>query len=224
MRLLLVEDDADVAETLVLYLEKQGYVVDLAPDLATARSALDGGGFDLVLLDRGLPDGDGVSLIAYAAQRNRPQRFIVLTARASIDQRVEGLESGAEDYIAKPFEPRELLARIRSALRRTIDARRESRRFGPLLHDLESGVFFIDEQPLTLRRTEALVLEALMARPGAVVQRETLESRVYGYDKMVNANSLESQISRLRTNLARRSDRIRIQAVRGLGYCLGLED
>ena len=85
---------------------------------------------------------------------------------------------------------------------------------------MQSGVFFIDDQPLTLRRTEALVLEALMMRPGSVVQRETLESRVYGYDKMVNANSLESQISRLRTNLAGRTDRVRIQAVRGLGYCL----
>ncbi len=220
MRLLLVEDDADVAETLVLYLEKQGYVVDLAPTLAIAREAIDNGGFDLVLLDRGLPDGDGVSLIAYAEQRSRHQRFIVLTALASVDHRVEGLESGAEDYIAKPFEPRELLARIRTALRRTVETKRETRRFGPLMHDVQSGVFFIDDQPLTLRRTEALVLEALMMRPGSVVQRETLESRVYGYDKMVNANSLESQISRLRTNLAGRTDRVRIQAVRGLGYCL----
>ncbi|MCC4293804.1 MULTISPECIES: response regulator transcription factor [Brevundimonas] len=220
MRLLLVEDDADVAETLVLYLEKQGFVVDVATSLAMARDALDDGGFDLVVLDRGLPDGDGVSLIAWSEQRNRRQRFIVLTALSSIDHRVEGLESGAEDYIAKPFEPRELLARIRTALRRPIETRRETRRFGPLMHDLESGVFFVDETPLTLRRTEALVLEALMARPGAVIQRETLEARVYGYDKVVNANSLESQISRLRTNLARRTDKVRIQAVRGLGYCL----
>lgn len=220
MRLLLVEDDADVAETLVLYLEKQGFVVDVATSLAMARDALDDGGFDLVVLDRGLPDGDGVSLIAWSEQRNRRQRFIVLTALSSIDHRVEGLESGAEDYIAKPFEPRELLARIRTALRRPIETRRETRRFGPLMHDPESGVFFVDETPLTLRRTEALVLEALMARPGAVIQRETLEARVYGYDKVVNANSLESQISRLRTNLARRTDKVRIQAVRGLGYCL----
>ena len=132
-------------------------------------------------------------------------------------------EESADDYIAKPFEPRELLARIRIALRRSLEVRRETRQFGPLLYDLESGVFFIDEAPLTLRRTEALVLEALMARPGAVIQRETLEARVYGYDKVVNANSLESQISRLRTNLARRTDRVRIRAVRGLGYCLADE-
>lgn len=223
MRLLLVEDDADVAETLVIYLERQGFVVDVAPSLSIARSAVDANEFDLVLLDRGLPDGDGVSLIAYSAHRNRRQRYIILTAMATPDHRVEGLESGADDYIAKPFEPRELLARIRIALRRSLEVRRETRQFGPLMHDLESGVFFIDEAPLTLRRTEALVLEALMARPGAVIQRETLEARVYGYDKVVNANSLESQISRLRTNLARRTDKVRIQAVRGLGYCLAME-
>jgi two-component system, OmpR family, response regulator len=220
MRLLLVEDDEDVAETLVAYLEKQGFVVDVAPSLAIARDALESGGFDLILLDRTLPDGDGVSLIAYAETRHRRQRFIVLTARTEVEDRVAGLESGAADYIGKPFEPRELLARIRNALRHNIEVRRETRRLGPLMHDVESGVFFVDDEPLTLRRTEALVLEALMARPGAVVQRETLESRVYGYDKVVNANSLESQISRLRTNLARRTDKVRIQAVRGLGYCL----
>jgi two-component system OmpR family response regulator len=223
MRLLLVEDDDDVADTLVAYLEKQGFVVDLAPSLAIAKDAIEQGGFDLVLLDRMLPDGDGVSLIAYAETRSKPQRFIILTAMAGVDEKVAGLESGAADYVSKPFEPRELLARIRIALKHNLETRRETRRFGPLLHDVESGVFFIDDEPLTLRRTEALVLEALMARPGSVVQRETLETRVYGYDKFVNANSLESQISRLRTNLAKRTERLKVQAVRGLGYRLAEE-
>lgn len=220
MRLLFVEDDPDVAETLVVYLERQGFVVDVAPTLAIARDALEDGEFDLVLLDRMLPDGDGVSLIAYAEARHKRQRFILLTALAGIDDKVAGLESGAQDYISKPFEPRELLARIRNAMRHPIDAPRDVRVFGPLKFDVDHGAFFVDDEPLTLRRTEALVLEALIARPGLVVRRETLEARVYGYDKFVNANSLESQISRLRTNLAKKTDRVKIQAIRGLGYRL----
>lgn len=220
MRLLLVEDNVDVAETLVSYLERQGFVVDVAATLAAGRNAIRDSNFDLVLLDRMLPDGDGVSLIAFSTQIARPQRFIVLTAMSDIDDRIEGLEGGATDYVIKPFEPRELLARIRNALRQPLGAPAQVRVFGPLRHDVDHGQFFINEQPLLLRRGEALVLEALMARPGMLVQREALELRVYGYDKSVNTNSLESQISRLRGHLARLTDQVRIQSIRGLGYRL----
>ena len=220
MRLLLVEDDADIAETLVAYLERQGFVVDRAPTLEIARDAIDSGEFDLVLLDRVLPDGDGATLIAYAAAQRRPQRFVLLSALDGIDDKVAGLELGARDYVSKPFEPRELLARIRAALRQDLQVARQTRRFGPLLHDVEGGAFFLDDEPLGLRRAEALVLAALMARAGVVVRRETLEARVYGYDKFVNANTLESTISRLRKAIAARTDRVRINAVRGIGYQL----
>lgn len=223
MRLLLVEDDIDIAETLVAYLERNGFVVDVADSLAMAQDALETGEIDLILLDRVLPDGDGVSLIAHAKARNRPQRFLLLTALSEIDDRVDALELGADDYLSKPFEPRELLARIRNALRRPINAEREVRSFGPLTMDVEACTFAIAGTPLSLRRTEALVLEALMARPGQLVRRETLESRVYGYDKFVNANSLESQISRLRRNLGEHDPSVRIHAVRGMGYQLVLE-
>ncbi len=223
MRLLLVEDDEDIAETLVAFLEKHGFVVDVADSLAMAEDALAGGGFDLVLLDRVLPDGDGVALIAHAKATHRPQRFLLLTALSEIDDRVDALELGADDYVSKPFEPRELLARIRNALRRPLNSRRETRHFGPLSMDVDACSFTIDGTPLSLRRVEALVLEALMARPGQLVRRETLESRVYGYDKFVNANSLESQISRLRRNLSERTPQVKINAVRGMGYQLVLE-
>lgn len=223
MRLLLVEDDEDIAETLVAFLERNGFVVDVADSLAVAEDALEGGGFDLVLLDRVLPDGDGVSLIGHAKARNNPQRFLLLTALSEIDDRVGALELGADDYLSKPFEPRELLARIRNALRRPLHTERELRQFGPLVMDVEACSFTVDGEPMSLRRTEALVLEALMARPGQLVRRETLESRVYGYDKFVNANSLESQISRLRRNLGERTAQVKINAVRGMGYQLILE-
>lgn len=222
MRLLLVEDEEDIAETLVAYLERHGFVVDVADCLEMAEDALAGGAFDLVLLDRVLPDGDGIELIARAKASGRPQRFLLLTALGDIDDRVVALEAGADDYISKPFEPRELLARIRNALRRSLKGEGAVRTFGPLRYHEENCSFDIDGEPLSLRRTEALVLEALMQRPGQLVRRETLESRVYGYDKFVNGNSLESQISRLRKNLADRNAAVRINAVRGMGYQLVL--
>lgn len=220
MRLLMIEDDTGVAETLSAFLRRQGYVVDAAGTLDVAREALASNQFDLVIVDRTLPDGDGMTLVTDIAGGARPQRFLMLTAMSGVEDTVTAFEAGAVDYVVKPFEPRELLARVRNALRRDLAVPQEVRRFGPLGYDLESNSFTIDDEPFVLRRTEALVLAALIARPGAMVQRETLESRVYGYDKFVNANSLESQISRLRRHLATRTDRVKIQAVRGVGYRL----
>lgn len=220
MRLLLVEDDVDVAETLISFLRRQGYVVDLADSLEMAREALATHDFDLVILDRMLPDGDGTSLIEETNRAGRPQRVLMLTALSEVDDKVIGLEAGAIDYLTKPFEPRELVARIRNALRRVMPVTRQVRHFGPLVYDVEASAFFIDDAPFTLRRTEWLVLAELMNRPGALVQRQTLEARVYGYDRLVNANSMESQISRLRRNLAERTDKVRIVAIRGVGYRL----
>ncbi|MFC6839768.1 response regulator transcription factor [Xanthomonas theicola] len=223
MRLLLVEDEHEIATTLTHFLVKQGFVVDLAPTLAIARTLVLDNDFDLVLLDRRLPDGDGLSLIPHARAHKRLQRFILLTALADLDSKVTGLESGAHDYIAKPFEPRELLARIRNALRHEVMTGRELKRFGPLSYDADSRAFWIDDEPLPLRRTEALVLAALMARPGVLVPRDSLEARVYGYDRLVSSNSLESQISRLRRNIGEKTRRIQIHSVRGMGYSLVAE-
>ncbi|MCC4603055.1 response regulator transcription factor [Xanthomonas campestris pv. badrii] len=220
MRLLLVEDEQDIVETLTHFLVKQGFVVDLAPTLAIARTVLLDNAFDLVLLDRRLPDGDGLSLIMHARAHSRPQRFIMLTALADLDSKVSGLELGAHDYIAKPFEPRELLARIRNALRHDVITGREVKRLGPLGYDADGRAFWINDEPLTLRRTEALVLAALMARPGVIVPRQSLEARVYGYDRLVSSNSLESQISRLRRIIGEKTQRVRIHSVRGVGYSL----
>ncbi|MET0269130.1 MAG: response regulator transcription factor [Sphingomonas sp.] len=220
MRLLLVEDDAGVAETLGAYLRRQNFVVDVAPTLAIAQEALETQQLDLIVVDRMLPDGDGMSLVTHAAMRGRPQRFLMLTAMAGADHAIAALDAGAFDYLAKPFEPRELLARIHNALRREVAVPRERKRFGPLSYDMDINGFTIDDEPFILRRTEALILATLIQRPGAMVQREMLESRVYGYDRFVNANSLESQISRLRRNLSMRTDRVKIQAVRGVGYRL----
>lgn len=220
MRLLLIEDDVDIAETLVGFLERYEFVVDVAPTLAIAKVALLENHFDLVLVDRMLPDGEGMEIMSFAQAQQRPQRFIVLTALSDSDERVNGLEAGAHDYIAKPFEPRELLARVRNTLKYPLDVIEQTKQFNALSYDLQSRSFSIDGEPLLLRRTEALVLEALMARPGTLVTREALEARVYGYDKFVTSNSLESQISRLRKNLSEKTEQIVIKTVRGMGYSL----
>lgn len=220
MRLLLIEDDEDIAETLVAYLEKNGFVVDVAPTLAVAKVAVMENSFDLVLLDRMLPDGEGMTMLKFFADKDRPQRVILLTALGDVDDRVRGLEDGALDYIPKPFEPRELLARIRNALRQPISVERTVKTLGPLQYDVESRAFSVNGEQLNLRRTEALVLEALIARPASLVPRESLESKVYGYDKFVSSNSLESQVSRLRKTLSEHTDAIKIQTVRGMGYRL----
>jgi len=223
MRLLVVEDEADVADTLGAYLRHSGFVVDAASSLEVAREALATNAFDLVVLDRMLPDGDGTELIRENRRSARPQRFLLLTALSEVEDKIAGLETGAVDYLGKPFEPRELLARIRNALRHPLLERQDVRRFGPLTFDVDSTTFRIDDEPLVLRRTEALVLAELMSRPGEMIGRQTLEARVYGYDRLVNANSLESQVSRLRRNLAERTDEVRIVAIRGLGYRLAAE-
>ncbi|MCL1075280.1 response regulator transcription factor [Shewanella dokdonensis] len=224
MRLLLIEDEEGIAETLVAFLERHEFVVDVAPTLAIAKVAILENEFDLVIVDRLLPDGDGISILNFAKTQHKPQRFILLTALADSHDKIQGLELGALDYIAKPFEPRELLARIRNCLRLPLEVAAQTKQFGALVYNSISHTFTLNKEPLLLRRTEALVLEALMTRPGTLVTREALEARVYGYDKFVTSNSLESQISRLRKNLAEKSDHIRIKTVRGMGYSLVEDD
>ncbi|MCH1917974.1 response regulator transcription factor [Shewanella sp. A3A] len=224
MRLLLIEDEEGIAEALVAFLERHEFVVDVAPTLAIAKVAILENEFDLVIVDRLLPDGDGISMLSFAKAQQKPQRFILLTALAESYDKIEGLELGALDYIAKPFEPRELLARIRNSLRLPLEVTSHSKQFGALEYNPTTRTFTLNKEPLLLRRTEALVLETLIARPGTLVTRETLEARVYGYDKFVTSNSLESQISRLRKNLAEKTTNIRIKTIRGMGYSLVEQD
>lgn len=220
MRILLVEDDISLASSTTQFLRRGGFVVDHADSLEIAKIAVEDNQFDIVLLDRRLPDGEGLSLIEYCERRNLPQRFIILTALDEVDDRVYGLESGALDYLTKPFEPSELQARIRNALRFPVKREHHMVSFGALHFDPEARNFTIGDEPLILSRAQFLVLEALMARPGAVVHKETLSSRVYGYDADCSPNSLEAQISRLRKSLSQKTPDIEVATLRGIGYTL----
>ena len=222
MRILLVEDEPDMAALLRSALEKHDFVTDHAPSIAIAREAIEMVGHDLVILDRQLGDGDGASLIGFLRKKRPNVPIVVLSARGSTDDRVEGLNLGADDYLPKPFVVGELVARLRAILRRPSQVTSKPLSLGNLAFDLNQGEVFVDGERLDLPRREYLVLESLMRRAGRTVRRNLLEEEVYGSDDEIQSNSLEAHISRLRRKLADAGASVIIHPVRGVGYLLKL--
>lgn len=219
MRILLVEDEPEMARLIATAFARHGIVVDHAPSLAIAREAVLGGVHDAVVLDRKLPDGDGLALIPElrrAAEAALP--VIVLSALGTADQRVEGLDTGADDYLPKPFSVDELLARLRAVMRRPARLAPSVVTLGALAFNLDDRSVSLGGEGLDLPRRELLALEALMRRAGRTVSRAALEEAVYGFDDEIASNSLDAHISRLRRKLAPAG--IEIHAMRGLGYLL----
>ena len=220
MKLLLVEDDPDLATTMRRLLERQNHVVDHADSLRLAKVAIVENEYSIVLLDRRLPDGEGTDLIEYARGKGLPLRFLILSALGDLDQRVEGLDLGADDYMVKPFEPDELLARLRAAERRPLPASARILELGNLRLNCETRNFRVSGETVVLPRREMMILESLLQAAGRVVTRDRLESAAYGYDEEVQSNTLESHISRLRKNLTGRKAGVAIRTIRGVGYML----
>lgn len=220
MRLLFVEDDADIADAVRGNLERSGFAVDLAYDLAEAIAATESQKYDLVLLDLGLPDGDGLALVHRLRRRRNSVPILILTARDAVSDRVSGLESGADDYLVKPFAHAELVARIRALLRRPAQHLGDRITVGRLAYDPGTGTFAVDGQPFELPRRERALLEALVRRAGWVVQRGTLEDALWGFAEEIESNTLESHVSRLRRRLAQADAGVEIRTFRGLGYML----
>lgn len=224
MRILLVEDEAEMASALGTALNRHDIVLDHVPTLAEAEEALAERVHDAVLLDRQLPDGDGLSLLAQLragrAADSRGVPVIVLTARGEISERVAGLDAGADDYLAKPFAVEELLARLRAVLRRPGDLAARIVRLGKLAFDWEHREASVAGLALDLPRRELLVLETLLRRAGRTVMRASLEEAVYGFDDEVQSNALDAHISRLRRKLAEAGAGIEIHGIRGVGYLL----
>lgn len=218
MRILLVEDEPELSRMLTASLSRNGIVVDHAPTLAIAHEAVLGSVHDAVVLDRTLPDGDGLSLIASIRSMEARCPVIVLSALGALDQRVEGLDTGADDYLAKPFAMDELLARLRAITRRPATMAQRRVTAGRLVFDQEHRIAEIDGVTLDLPRRELLALEALVCRYGRVIARRALEEAVYGYDDDIASNTLDAHISRLRRKLAPAG--IEIHAMRGIGYLL----
>lgn len=220
MKLLLVEDEHELCATLRGVLERERYVVDCAENLAIAEEAARSSVYDLVLLDRTLPDGDGLALIPVLRARHPGVPIIVLSARGDLADRIAGLDDGADDYLSKPFALEELLARIRAIRRRPNELAAETIRIGALSFDLAHEEASVGAARLDLSRRELRVLSTLLRRSGRTVLREALEQAVYGFDDEVHSNTLDSHISRLRRKLADGGASIEIHAIRGVGYLL----
>jgi len=220
MRALIVEDEPELMSYLSLLLGNAGLVVDRTDSVETALAALRTAPFDIAVVDRRLPDGDGLSIVkAMAKTENRPA-FLMLTARDAKSDVIEGLNGGADDYLVKPFEPGELIARVRVLARRRHPKRSLVLNAGNLSLDLEGRNASVGTETLDLRRREALILEALVQRTGRVVTRDVLIEAVYGFDDLIESNTLEAQISRLRRKLRDAGADVEITSLRGIGYIL----
>lgn len=201
MRLLIVEDNERLAGLIAQGLGRRGFSCDIAPDLATADACLESAAFDAVILDLGLPDGDGMTWL----QRQRSLRQLIpalmLTARGGLEDRIAGLDSGADDYLVKPVDIEELAARVRALLRRPGPRAAILLEAGALTFDPVSREARCDERVLDLSRREADLLELLMRRLGTVVLRDTIETTLYSFNEPVTPNAVEATVSRLRRKL-----------------------
>jgi DNA-binding response OmpR family regulator len=220
-RILLVEDDPALAREIVRALEREHWLIDHVTSLGEAFEAVIQFPYRVILLDRRLPDGDGIGLIPAAKSRASPPSVIFLTARDDLADRVEGLDAGADDYLVKPFALEELLARLRAACRRpgpaSMQAPIEVARlcYEPGTREVRAG-----GRAIAVPRRELALLELLVGRAGRVVQRAHLESELYGLDVEVSANALEALVSRLRRRLEEEDAGVEVRTVRGVGYML----
>jgi DNA-binding response OmpR family regulator len=220
MRVLLVEDQLEMVAALRAALTRHGMVVDHVPNLLEAEVIVADGNYDAVVLDRQLPDGDGLSLIPKLRAGGNIVPVLVLTARGDLADRVAGLDNGADDYLAKPFAFEELLARLRALLRRPAHVQSDIVRVGRVAFDFVHREASIGGTPLEMPRRELLVLEALVRRMGRMVQRSSLMEAVFGLDDDVQPNALDTHISRLRRKLGDADAGVTINGVRGVGYLL----
>ena len=216
MRILLIEDDAPLAGALMAFLNERGFVCECADSLASARALLPAAHWAAVLLDWQLPDGEGLTLLPHLRRTLPDSPVILLTARDQITDRIRGLDAGADDYLVKPYDPDELLARLRAVNRRRSDSHAPTLDLGRLQIDLVREQVKLDAAPVVLTPKEWALLRVMAARPQRVHARETLQDALYGLDASADSNTLEVFISRLRRKLGRDA----IETVRGLGYRL----
>ena len=220
MRLLVVEDNEELARLLADGLEKAGFGADLVTTAAEARTVLATTRYAAVVLDLGLPDGDGLAILREIRDRKDPIPVVVLTARAGVHDRVTGLRSGADDYLVKPFAFEELVARLEAVLRRPGQLLGRSLRVANLVFDTESKQAFIDDTPQVLSAREVAMLELLRRRPGRVVPKKLAEDQIFGPSGDVASNAIEVYVHRLRKQLAERGAQVQIHTIRGVGYLI----
>jgi len=218
VRILLVEDHPPLAESVAQALKGAGLNVDLLTDGVAADLALQSESYALAILDVGLPRLDGFEVLARLRERGDRLPVLMLTARGEVKDRVQGLNLGADDYLAKPFELTELEARVKALLRRSVLGGDRQQRCGPLVYDLNTSRFILGEAALSLTSREHAVLASLIARPGRVMSKEQLAAQVFGLDEEASPEAIEIYVHRLRKKLE--AGAVRIVTFRGLGYLL----
>ncbi len=214
MRLLVVEDDAMIGNAIRTGLRQDGYTVDWVRDGAAAELATAATAYDAILLDLGLPGKTGLELLAHWRKQQNPVPVLIVTARDAVADRVRGLDTGADDYLVKPFDLDELAARLRALLRRRSGRATPVIEIGPLTLDPASHEVHLDGAAINLSAREFGVLHALLESPGIPLSRAQLEDRLYGWEEEIGSNAVEVHIHALRRKLG--SDWIR--NVRGVGY------
>ncbi len=219
-RLLILEDERILARHIRNTLERAGYAVDVVDTIAGGIHAVGAVAYDLLLLDRQLPDGDGIKLLDFARKTKLAIPVMFLTARSSLDDRVGTLNLGADDYLCKPFEAAELVARVAALLRRPREVTVSKATAGNIVLDKTTQSAMVAGKPLMIARRESMLLEQLICRSGQVVTREVLDAKLFGFDDSASPNAIEASVYRLRTALGNLGADQQIHTVRGIGYCL----
>ena len=220
MRILLVEDDHMLANTMLAMLREDHHTVDWLDDGQQALNALMDEHFDLAILDLTLPRLDGLDVLARSRSAGVLTPVIILTARSDLDEKLQGLDAGADDYLTKPFAMAELKARIRAVTRRGSAAPAVGMSVGALHLNPDSGQLSLGDQVITLPRSEGQILHYLMRHPDQVATRRRLEEQLYGWDQGVESNALEVHIHHLRRRLGKSV----IRTIRGVGYLLDSQE
>lgn len=217
MRLLVVEDEADLAGAVADHLRAASHAVDVAATLDEGMAAARAAVYALILLDLRLPDGEGLDLLRDLRDREDATPVLIVTARDRITERIAGLEAGADDYLVKPYDLDEMLARITAILRRMDGNRSPERFFGDLCVRPSSRAALLHGVPVPLTSKEWAILDRLSRRPDMTVSRAELEKALYAFGDEVNSNAIEAHVSRLRAKIGRGS----IETMRGFGYRMG---
>lgn len=218
MRLLLIEDDLMIGKAVCTGLTQAGFAVDWVTDGRSAELALANGVYDLAILDLGLPTKDGMAVLASVRRAANAIPILIASARDTVRDRIAGLEAGADDYVLKPFDLDELIARIRALLRRNAQNASLLLQCGPLTLDPLRKTVLNGDAPIELSAKEFALLEALMQRPGVVLSRQKLEHCIYNWNEEVSSNAVEVHLHHLRKKLGAEV----IKNVRGVGYKIAL--
>lgn len=217
MRILVVEDDALLRDALQVGLGLHGFAVDAVAACEDARAALATTAYSAIVLDVMLPDGSGLDILRELRRNADATPVLLLTARDTTPERIGGLDSGADDYLGKPFDLDEVAARLRAICRRAAGRASPAMQWNGVALDPVARAVTVEGQPVALSRREFAVLEALMSRPGAVLSREQLAERLYGWQEEIGSNALEVHVHHLRVKIGRDI----VETVRGVGYRLG---